>query len=113
MIKIGTNGTAEVTVWTLCITEEEFLRLDAVIENLISGNHFCFSVTKKMNMVTNGIFGITITFGNWATNMNSIKKIYTGLGKNQTVRKIMTNNKNPSIRIDIKSVLFTLRIQYE
>ena len=77
MIKVGTDCTAELTVWTLCITEEEFLRLDAIIENLISGNHFCFSVTKKIKMVTNIIFGITITYGDWATKMNSIKKIIT------------------------------------
>ena len=60
---IGTDVSAELTVWTLCITEEEFLRLGAVIENLRSGNHLCFSVTKKMKRVTKDIFGITITFG--------------------------------------------------
>ena len=66
-----------------------------------------------MKMVTKIIFGITITFGDWATNMNSKTKIDTGLRKNQTVRKIMTNNRNPSMSIDIKSALFALRIQYE
>ena len=110
---IGTDISAELTVWFQFITEEEFLRLDAVIENLRSGNHFCFRVTTKMNMVTKIIFGITITFGDWATKIISIKKMITGLRKNQTVRKIMTNNKNPSTSIDINSVLLTLRIQYE
>ena len=92
---MGTNGTAELTVWTQSITEEEFLRLDAVIENLISGNHFCFSVTKKMKMVTKIIFGITITFGNWAAKINSMTKIDTGLRKNQMVRKIRLIIRNP------------------
>ena len=75
----GTDVSAELTVSTQCITKEEFLRLDAVIENLISGNHFCFSVTKKIEVVTKDIFGITITFGDWAKNVNSIKKMITGL----------------------------------
>ena len=66
-----------------------------------------------MKKVTNIIFGITITFGDWATKMNSKTKKITGLRKNLTVRKIMTNNRNPSMSIDIKSALFTLRIQYE
>ena len=110
---IGKDVSAELTVWIQSITIEEFTRLDAVIENLISGNHFCFSVTKKMKMVTKCIFGITITFGDWTTNVISIKKIIPSLRKNQTVRKIMTNNKNPSTSIDINSVLLTLRIQYE
>ena len=111
MTNIMTDVTAELTVWTLCITKEEFLRLDTVIENLISGNHFCFSATKKMNMVFKIIFGIMTTFGDWAANMNSIKKMITYLRKNQTVRKIMTNNRNPSMSIDINSALLTLRFQ--
>ena len=79
MRNIRTNGTAELTVWTQSITQEEFTRLDAVIENLISGNHFCFSVKKKMKMVHKIIFGITITFGDWATNINSMTNMITAL----------------------------------
>ena len=78
----------------------EFIRLDRVIENLRSGNNFCFSVTKKVYLVSNIIFGITITFGDWAKTctlvVSKTKISISGLRKNQTVRKIMPNNKNPS-----------------
>ena len=105
------SGTYSGTYRTQGITEGEFLRLDEEIDNLISGNHFCFRGTKQINMVTHIIFGITITFGDWATNI--LKKMITTSGKNQTVRKIMTYNKNPSTSIDINSALLTLRFQYE
>ena len=113
VVKIRTDVSAELTVWTQCITEKEFLRLDTKIENFISVNHFFFSETKNMKVFTKYIFGITITFGDWATKMISMTKTISALRKNPTVRKIMTYNRNPSMSIDINSALFTLRIQYE
>ena len=76
---IGTKNSPELTLWSQCITKEEFLRLDSVKENLISGNYFCFSVAKKMKMVSIVIFGITITIGDWAANIISIEEIDTAL----------------------------------
>ena len=117
VILIGTENSAELTLWCQCITKEVFLRLDTVMQNLISGNYFRFSVPKMMKQPMKNrmkvFFFITITFGGWAPKIVSNAKTVTIGRRNQTVRKIMTNNRNSSMSIDINSALLTLRIQYE
>ena len=52
MIKIGTNGTVALTVWTQCITQEKFTRLDAVIEKFKIGQSFLLQrdeIDEKLN----------------------------------------------------------------